>query len=239
MTLINSKLGKSSTAILTGGNLKKLLLAAGLIFLILGLSLMVALRSQKEKLKKELIWEEVKKEVNKWQISTEFTEGDKAKLVIDYPPDWVNFLEPEVVDVPYSHKFVYVNVTDPHGNESTFEIAYAKPQGYTYLFVYKITLISTNGFTENDLLSGIEKTVAGEVTLTGRYTATLVAALPPGGSPPTSLTFLKEKEVTTTEYEYTNILTPGIAVFSLGAILCFWGAKNSKRRVSHKRVRKR
>lgn len=238
MGLINSKLGICSTTIRAGGNLKKLFLAAGLMFLVLGLFLMFGLRSQQETVKKEVIWEEVKKEVNKWQISTEFTEGDKAKLVIKQPPDWVDFLEPEVEDVPYSHKFVYVNVTDPHGNESTFEIAFAKPPGYYYLYVYKVTLISPNGFSEDDLLAGIEKTVAGEVMYTGQYTATLVAALPPGGSPPSSLAFLKEKEVITTEYEYTNnFLYSGIAVFSLGVILCFWGAKTSKRRVSYKRIR--
>lgn len=218
------------------GSLKKSLLVAGLFFVLLGVILVLSSSYVQTNVKTELVWEEIGTEVNKWQISSNLTEGEKVKLVVAPASDWTK--ESAIPEVPYPHKFVWVNLTDPYGSSSAFEMVFAAPQDPTLLYVYKTELLSSNGFSTNATELAFAEAIVGIPSDTGQYTASIVGSLPQGGSPPTALTFLKEKKTVTTEYEHFDyLLIPGIPMLSVGAFLFLWGARASKRRVSRKRRR--
>jgi hypothetical protein len=216
------------------GNLRKSLLAAGLFCFLLGVALVLSSSSVRTNVKTELVWEEVGTEVNKWQISSNLTEGEKVKLVVSPASDWTK--EPAIPDVPFPHKFVWVNLTDPFGSSSAFEMVFAAPKEPTLLYVFETKLLSSNGFNTNATELAFAEAIVGIPSDTGQYTASVVGALPTGGSPPTALTFLKEKKTVTTEYEHFDyLLYPAIPMLSIGAFLSLWGARASKHRVSRKR----
>lgn len=167
-------------------------------------------------------------EVDATRILSNFTQGDKVKLVVSPNSEWIKFLEPDF------RKYVWVNITDPHGNVSWYEITYAKPRESTRLLVYNVTLMSSNGFgSQEDLQKG--KEIIGKAKYTGEYVAEVWATLPGPLDPPGSLAFMKEKITITTEYPYSGYLYPALVMLFIGVVLSVWSAKASKRQVPVKR----
>lgn len=207
---------------------------AGLIVTFTGLGLALISASNVSYQKSDFTWETIKTESNAWLISSNFTEGDKIALTVYPASDWYQFMEPEIPEVPLIHKFVYVNITDPHGNEATFEIAFVRQPASSSLFVYNVSLCTPNGI-EIQADENLHSHIMGKVMHTGQYIAKVVGALPPGGNAPLELTLLKEKELITIEYPYAQYLYPAIVIFFMGIVLSFWSAKTHKRKVLAKR----
>lgn len=209
---------------------------AGLIVTFTGLSLVLISASNVSNQKSDFTWETIKTESNAWLISSNFTEGDKIALIIYPASDWYQFMEPEIPEVPFIHKFVYVNITDPHGNEATFEITFVRQPASSSLFVYNVSLPIPNGI-EIQADENLHSRIMGKVMHTGQYIAKVVGALPPGGSPPLELTLLKEEEliVTIIEQPYVQYLYPAIVIFFTGIVLSFWSVKTHKRKILAKR----
>ena len=205
---------------------------AGLIVTFTSLVLISA--SNVSNQKSDFTWETIKTESNAWLVSSNFTEGDKIALAVYPASDWYQFMEPAIPDVPFIHKFVFVNITDPHGNEATFEITYVREVGSSSLFVYNVSLPIPNGIgIQAD--ENLQSRIMGKVMYTGQYVAKVVGGLPPGGSPPLELTLLKENELIVIEHPYVQYLYPAIVVFFMGIVLSFWSAKTRKHKVLAKR----
>jgi hypothetical protein len=168
----------------------------------------------------------VKSVVDSWQISNNFTQGDKIKLVVAKGKDWDRYVEPPVEDVPFFHKFVYVNITDPNEENTMFEVTYVKQR--ENLFLYNITVIAT---TDGFIVQNESKGIVGYAGVDGVYKATAIGALPPGGGPPGSMTFFKIKKRIIVYYPYSYLLHPGIAMFLFGITLFVLGT-------TYKRVRR-
>lgn len=206
--------------------MKKWLFALGLILLFVGIIFTSsAVQSEKTIKEKE---ELIKSEIDSWQISSNLTQGDKVRLSVAQGEDWDRYVEPAVEDVPFPHKFVYVNITDPNGEDSMFEVTYTKYEAG--FFLYNVRVVASNGF---DAENSSQK-IVGYARDTGLYTATATGAIPPGGGPPSSLTFFKVKEVILIKYPYSHLLYPGVAILLAGVALSILGALTSKR-VQHKR----
>lgn len=199
--------------------MRKKLLALGLILLFVGVIFTSsALQSDETVKEREDL---VKSETFSWQISSHFTQGDKVRLSVAPGQDWRSFKEPPVEDVPFPHKFVFINITDPNGKDSFFEVVYAEYEGYFSL--YDVRLVAGNGFDAQNSSSGI----VGYARDTGIYNATVWGTLPPGGGPPT-LTFSKMEELLIVTYPYSFLLYPGVVVLVVGAILSVLGARSPR-----------
>lgn len=210
--------------------MRKWLFAIGLILLFVGIILMSsAVRSERTVREEENL---IKSETDTWQISNNFTQGEKVKLVVKKGIDWTQNLEPPVMDVPYPHKFVYVNITAPSGEASTFEAAFIS---YQRIFaLYQVKIVFSNGFDADKSSQGI----VGYVRETGLYNATVIGFVPPGGSPPAGLTFVTIEEVVFMNYPYSYLLYPGVATSLAGIVLSIMG-KMTSRRVRRKKVRRK
>jgi len=185
----------------------------------------------------------VKIEFSATEISANFTKGDILKLVVSPASEWLKLLEPTTGDVPYPSKFVWIDVTDPYGNVSAYEIAFAKPLGASVLAFYKVSIrpnSTTSGFGGQDIigLSQTEKALVGRVMYTGQYLARVVAVLPGGGGPPDSLEFYKGNNVIV--YPYRDYFYLAIIMSLSGIALSVWSLKVTKRRkIRRKKAGKR
>jgi len=187
--------------------------------------------------KTEVSWDRVKVEIDKWEITANFEAGDIVKLDFSPAQDWIDYLEPETEDVPLPNKAVYVDVTDPSGNASRFEVIFVTDYSPPQLSLFDINVLNSNGFggPNSQNLTTKEKTIAGEIMHTGQYTAKIVVYSPLGGGPPASFIFYKQKVDTFVDWPYSIFLYPGIAVFALGVALFALSFRKKKRRMLRKK----
>jgi len=204
--------------------------ALGMALLLIFGGAIALLRSFASEQKIIVTWDIVKTEVNKLEISANFTAGDVVKLSISPNRQWTP--EPPVEDVPYPHIFVFVNITSPYGDNSSYEIAYVD-----YL-VYNVRLVYAGGFSgevSNETVK-TENAIVGEVLYSGQYLARIVGVLNPGGPPMAeALTFYEKQESIVTEFPYRDYLKVAIVVFFLGSVLTIWSVKASDRRTRAKK----
>ena len=208
--------------------MKRWMFAIGLSFILIGILLII--HSGQPEQTSKVTWSPVKDVVNKLQISENFTAGDKIQLIVSPNSEWVNFgLDVPTDDVPYPAKYVYVNITDPQGGVSMYEIAYVTGPGAYGLSIYQIRVLSQGGFSpqsSND--PETNRTIVGQILYTGSYLAEIVGIFPGGGPPPGYLTFLKETTNIDTAYPYRDYLYPALAMLLLGILLSIWSIKPSK-----------
>lgn len=185
----------------------------------------------------EVSWDTAKVEVDKWEVAADFEAGDIVKLDFSPALDWIDYLEPPTGDVPLANKAVYVDVADPSGNASRFEVIFVTDYSAPRLSLFDINVIDSNGFggPNSQNLTSKERTIAGEIMQTGQYTAKVVVYSPLGGGPPASFMFYKQRVDTFVDWPYSGFLYPGIAVFSLGVVLFGLSFRKKKRRMLRKK----
>lgn len=207
--------------------MKPVISAMGLLLVLIGVIFIFSSNLSYEK--QNSTWKIVESEVNTTQISSNFTAGDRVKLIIAPNSEWSRFVEPDL------HKYVWVNITDRYGNTTFYEITYAKLPGSYQIAMYNVTLMTADGFGSQDEEPPNKEGIVGKAIYTGEYTAEVWGIFPPGGGLPGSLTFFKEEVTFTTEYPYSGYFYPAIVMVPVGVFLAIWGAKTSKRKVPVKR----
>lgn len=200
--------------------------AVGLLFMFLGITL--SFSSNVAYQESSSTWDMVKTEVDSQLISSDFTEGDRVRLVVSPTSEWRYFLEPGYF------KYVWVNITDPHGNRIWYEITYTTAGGSS-LSLYNVTIMSSDGFGSQGEEAKKEAAIIWKARYTGEYMTEVWGILPPGGGPPSSLTLLKENVTVSVEYPYARYFYPAIGIFLIGIVLSVFGAKTSKLKASVKR----
>jgi len=207
--------------------MSKPLLVLGLVLLFFG-TVLASSAVQSEEIIKETD-ELVNTEIDSWQISAEFTQGDKVRLSVTPGEDWDKYIEPPVVDVPVNHKFIFINITDPSGKDTFIELAYAKYQDQ--LGLYHVRVVASNGFdVQND-----SQKIVGYAGETGLHTATIWGSLPPGGKPASALALFKVKQNSIINYPHSHLLYPGVAMLIAGAVLSGLGARISRAKPQSKK----
>lgn len=208
--------------------MRKLLFATGLVLLLVGVILMSS--SNLSFQRSEVLWDPVKIEVNKWEVTADFTAGDIIKLEISPGMNWIDTLEPPTAEVPYVNKAVYINVTEPSGKESYFEVMFITTYSPPQLSIFNIRVLNSNGsFTVK------EGAIRGEAMQTGQYTAEVTGVSPRDEEPPGSFIFYKQRVNLFTDWPYSVFLYPGIAVFSLGVALFVLSFRRKKRRMPRRK----
>lgn len=178
-------------------------------------------------------WELISSKENTRQISANLTTGDRVKLIVTPMPDWGNLMEPtfEGSDVPFDAKFAWVNITDPHGEVSAYEIILVRGGPGGLLRVYRIDRRTLDGFSRqagNETIQN-EKAIVGDAFYDGLYVAEIVA-LVPGGGTPGAISLFKEKQTTVITYPYRDYFNYALIVFVLGIVLFAWSIMRSRRR---------
>jgi hypothetical protein len=208
--------------------MKRWILAIGLIFIFFGAVLW--LRSTMAEQKSSTIWEEVKTAYSTLEISANLTAGDKVKLTLSPSRDWRS--EPATDEVPYPHTFIWLNVTSPTGDRSSYEITYAQS------YIYSVHLLIAGGFSGeyDDETLQTEKAVIGKVKYDGLYQAKITGIMPPGGTPAAdALTFLEETETTTIEHPYAGCIYAASSMFIVGIVVAAFSFRASRQKTQGKR----
>lgn len=189
--------------------------------------------------KSEINWTDVESIQDSWNISHTFNEGDLIKVEVYPAIDWADNLLAADPSVPYPNRPVWVNITDPFGNETEFFCDFATPTGSFPLYLYNVTITESNGLLVGANASLEEEMrgnprIMGKAASAGKYTARVMGTI----SPPSALIFQIGEITTWTEYPYSNLLYVGIIVILAGAVLLFYGFKKTKKK-SHSKKRKK
>lgn len=185
-------------------------------------------------------WETQETKTDSWNITRFFMEGDLIEVLIAPAEDWGTYLDAPTQDIPYPVKPVFVNITDPLGNETEFYCEYVKPsESSPTLYLYDVTLTESHGLLVGENVSLGEVGIIGMVMTTGNHTATITGIY--GGytqsSPPT-MGFRKGCKITQIKYPYSNFIYLGIATILSGVVLMIYGFRKRKK-VKHVKKHKK
>jgi len=166
-------------------------------------------------------------ESDKFQATAFLESKDNISISIYPNLDWLKFLDVETDVIPYYHKYVIVNITDPIGNISTVVFIFIKVPEQEVITIYTIEVRHFDGIIADE---NQEPPFKGMVEYAGNYTIDILPYFPPGGSAPVRI-YVEKKGIRTT-YPYTSLLPVGTATSILGSVVAVWSAKISK----HKRI---
>lgn len=209
----------------------RLFVVLGAIFMISGVLLASSYNASQNK-RTPL---EISKTKNEWSVSAYLEKDDKIAVELRYGSDWpTGYFDP--YDSNIGLLYVYVDVQDPLGNATEFEVVFRPVSETLSLVFWSINVTRQNGLDTTRLFNATTKTYAGIggiVKNSGLYNVTVTEIFPPRKDPPASLTILKETKVT--EHPYTSFLPGGLVLGVSGAILSFIGLRNAKRKTSLKK----
>lgn len=205
--------------------MRKAVLVLGIILLFAGVILAAVSLQKEEKTRNRLIKSETKlplqEEVKwgKWQASAQFNKSEK--MLVDFSP-------PTGETLPDGEATFYINITDPQGGTTTFNLTLVKGVFSPTLQLY---LQSNDGglTVENQ-----PHQIGGTTKYEGQYTVDVYSwkgiivnyYYPPNGT----LGYIDLYEVIV-ERNYPNLiaLPIGIAPIVIGAFLLVWGTRSKKR----------
>jgi len=162
-------------------------------------------------------------------VSRALEKDDWFKVGISPAQDWNEHLQPSDASVPAPYQPVFVNITDPEGQETEIYCDFMLVSQEAALVLYNITVTEFHNMVGVHFDPPIYQTKPGIVakaTKTGNYTARIVAIMG-GGSPPFAMTITKAM-VVTEWISYAYLLYPGIALFVASAVLVVYGFRNKK-----------
>jgi hypothetical protein len=168
-----------------------------------------------------------------WNISRTFTRKNWIKLEITPPMDWQDYTEPPTETIPFHCKSVFVNITDPTGNETEMLCDFVVLQRDYPMYLYNITVTESHGLSDITYIGMPEKPgIIAKTMLDGNYTAYISGGMP-GGSAPFEMRFIKGTIIVPPMYPYYNFRYLGVAVLVTSVILLVYSIK--ERRILHGR----
>lgn len=204
--------------------------ALGIVLLILSVVLLVAGGMSYEATYLDFTLDpEIVESTNSRNVSRVFAKGDWIKLTITSSLEWEDNLEPAAEDIPYPYKPVFVNITDPVGNESEILCDFVLLRRGSPLFLYNITVREVGGLRNIIYDIGLPSDRSGIVanTLTdGSYTAR-VTWLFGGGQAPFSMRFVKGARITESSSN-SYFLYAGLPTFIASVVLIIYGFRLGK-----------
>jgi len=167
-------------------------------------------------------------------ISRALEQNNWFKVAITPAQDWNDHLQPADSSVPAPYQPVFVNITDPNGEETEILVDFMLVNEKAALVLYNITVTESHGMELihfDPPLYGEKPGIVAKATETGNYTARIVAIMG-GGSPP--FTMRITKGIVVTEWvSYGYLLYPSIGLFVASAVIVIYGFREKK--TSHRR----
>lgn len=183
-----------------------------------------------------------------WEIWHVFEKDDVFYVDVLQDPSWKNlkFYALPTDEVPFSHVLLYVNVIDPNGNETLYEVTLVKlppwmeeqmsPVQRLYLSLYRIRLIEGDDRIEVDEIKVKAKSYGNYTIKTEVFIDVGITPLGPDGkeiSPPAVIQLLKE--VVEVKQPNALLLPVGISVSGFGMVLWPIGNKINRQKKTHGR----
>ena len=181
-----------------------------------------------------------------WTVSANLTEGDMITVPITQGTDWPEgYFEIDDYYTGVGALYVQVNITDPRGNFTLFDMMLGKaPEGTAsgrlyFLQTFRINItdpsynqggLDTTPFYRNSSNSYLR--IGGIAQLNGTYTVTFIPPWPARNYPVTSLEI--RKHTTRTVYSTQYALPAGITILSAGVVLN-WVSMKKGPKTSHNR----
>ena len=165
-----------------------------------------------------------------WTVSSQLNQSEE--FVIYFSPPGIEYI-PE----PTGERYMFVDIADPHGGNTTFNVTFTKTS-------FEVRLDSNDGGLEVDLpptpgpadIGGTTR-YSGEYTVLVRPIVENVASLYyPNSSTMRRLEIYKVTE----KIDYPNVwaLPVAVSLAAIGIISIVWGARSPKRRARPGKLRK-
>jgi len=165
---------------------------------------------------------------NAQEISGFFNEKEKISVEFWPAEEWRNITLLYEPDIPGPAMFIYINITGPTADATTFEIALVRSQLGQNPMIYKITVKKVGDLiVETDALNQTAE-IGGVTKVSGNYTA-LIDFIAPNTVLPQRLELYKGEPYK--NYPYTNIFYVGIALIIIGVVLALFSKKMPKRNI--------
>jgi len=165
-----------------------------------------------------------------WTVSAQFNESEE--LLIYFSPPAL-----EGIPEPTGERFMFVDVVDPHGGNTTFNVTFTKTS-------FEVRLDSNDGGLEVDLppIPG-PADIGGTTRYSGEYTVLvrpIVANVAPLYYPNSSSMRRLEIYKVTEKIDYPNVwaLPVAVSLAAIGIISIVCGARSPKRRARPGKLRK-
>jgi len=221
--------------------MRKAWFAIGLALVLFGIIL--ASSAQQTVLEDKIDHEKLASVVSKSTVSANMQKGDKIVVEIRSGVDWSEDpLEMDPAYDPYAVLLVTLNITDPTGNATSYDIIYGRIESTGNIAFLNITIshqggLNTTALYDKDL--NMYEGIGGVVMYTGTYTVTVPQdyIYPPKQYPPAALEIYKGVIVKITKYPYGFGLPGGIALGAIGVVTSVL-AFRSPRRVIRSKSRK-
>jgi len=173
----------------------------------------------------------VKKTLNQWSVSADLEQNDKMVVEIRYGADWPRgYFEPYEENPDIGLLFVLVNVEEPSGNTTQFDVVYAQSSDVT-VALWNISVVKQGGINTTALYDQYRNTytaVGGIVPQNGTYTVEVdkEGMWPSRFDPPAYLGIFKG--VIEIEYPYAFLLPTGIVVGIVGTATSIYGWRSTR-----------
>jgi len=220
--------------------MNKPLVALGLIVLVVGLATTLETGTFHRKVVTYTqTWEGERDKV--WEISGNFTTGDRLNLTITPATDWGTWSEPPGGDFTYPTVAVDVSIIDPNGGRTNFTFIFASIANPTtinpQLTSFGATPTSNNGgmsMEDENILVSKNQTIyydgiKGIVNYNGIYKAIVIQRF---ADPPRYLKLFRQELAV--EMPYLFVVPIGGMVIGSGVALSTWAARKSKHRTRQK-----
>jgi len=206
------------------------MLALGVILIIAGSILVSIPNVPKERIASEL----VRGTEREWSVSANLNQGDAILIEIGYGDDWPppGYFEPDPENPGINRLFVLVDIKDPSGSTTQFEVVYISSVNVT-LAIWNVNVTQQGGIDATALYNEDRNTytgIGGIVAYSGTHTASLSkeGIYPSRNDPPSYLRILKG--IRLTEYPYVYFLPAGIVMGIVGAGASIFGWASTPRR---------
>jgi hypothetical protein len=179
----------------------------------------------------------------KWSASGYFAKGENMLVNIYQGGDWyTGQFDPPIYSSDPQNGFLFldVNITDPTGNITGYEVKYtprSNLQPPITLWSINVTRHAEAGLNTTSFYNEVKNSYKGMGGITeynGTYTVDLGNLYPPREEPPSRIEI--RKDTTTTEYPYTFLLPTGAAIAAAGVGFLLFAYKDY-RETKKKRIK--
>jgi len=216
-------------------NMKKLIIAVGLIVVILGLAFIVGSNASNLQVDHEFI--EV---FNEWSASIYLEKDQMLQVHVTASMIWSDpnkYTVWEHGEEGIALLYATINITDPEGGSTLFVVNYRLNTQTSTLWLYNITLYkeasSFNATAAFDQEAQMYMVVGGAAIYSGEHKVKVFGIYPPREEPPAKIQLWKG--TVKTVYPYTFLHPTGIVVVGAGVTTSLFGIIKREQKRKHKR----
>jgi len=218
--------------------LRKLLFATGILIILIG-AVLASMYTISVTVKAQDI---VAQEYNAWEVSWNFTVGDKIIAQPRYSTSWTNNPWDQDDLFPYNHRHIWFYMIDPTGNSTEWNTAWSGHNlntGQLALIYINATILSDGLYVTSTAQNGstYPTYLGGIALLNGTYTFKCEKEMEPTPANVTAPAWIGlTREYPKATSPYTSSLPIGISISGVGAVISIAAARRKKKTVRKRKT---